>query len=87
MRSKEVYTTTRSAKATQQKDSGAKTRLGIRDQVKLVRHRGVSQGFIYIGGSEPRSEYKCETVNEAKYSTGSRKHDGGKTYESYGSVI
>ena len=61
MRSKEVHTTTGSVKAIQQEDSGAKTRLSIRDQVKLERHRGVSQGFIYICGSGSESGYEGET--------------------------
>jgi hypothetical protein len=42
-----------------------KTKTQIRSQVKLERHRGVSQEFIYIYGSESESE--CE----AKYSSGS----------------
>jgi hypothetical protein len=44
-----------------------KTKTQIRSQVKLERHRGVSQGFIYMYGSESESEY------EAKYSTVSKK--------------
>jgi hypothetical protein len=64
-----------------------KTRTQIRNQVKLERHREVSQGFIYVSRSESESEYKCETVNEAKYSTGLRKHNRGETYKSYGSLM
>ena len=56
-----------------------KIRTQIRNHVKLKRHKGVSQGFIYIGRSGSESEYEGETVNEAKYSTRSRKHDRGET--------
>ena len=78
MRSKEVHTTTGSTKVIQQEDSGEKTRLGIRDQVKLERHRGGSLlrvYSIYMSRSESESGYEGEMINKAKYSTGSKKHD------------
>ena len=64
-----------------------KTRTRIRSQVKLERHRGVSQGFIYVSESESGSEWKSETVNEAKYSTRSGKHDVSETWELDRSVM
>ena len=38
-----------------------------------------AQGFIYIWGPESGSEYERETVNKAKYSSGSEKCDRGET--------
>jgi hypothetical protein len=35
-----------------------------------------TQEFIYMRMSESRSEYECETLNGAKYSTGSKKKRG-----------
>jgi len=52
---------------------GALNKTQINDQVRLERHRRLLKGFIYRGGLSPKLGTKGETVNEAKYSTGSRK--------------
>ena len=52
---------------------GALNKTRINDQVRLERHRRLLKG-LYIGeGLSLKLGTKGETVNEAKYSTGSRK--------------
>jgi hypothetical protein len=54
-----------------QGDSGALNKTWIRDQVRLERHRHHLKG-LYIGeGLSLKLGMKGETVNKAKYSTGS----------------
>jgi len=50
-----------------------RTRLGIRDQVRLERHRHLLKGLYTGEGLSLKLGTKGETVNEAKYSMGSRK--------------
>jgi hypothetical protein len=45
----------------------------IRDQVRLERHMRLLKGLYIGGGLSLKLGMKGETVNEAKYSTGSRK--------------
>ncbi len=47
----------------QQEETRGSTMTWIRDQVRLKRHREVSQGFIYVLGS------RSDTESESKYST------------------
>jgi hypothetical protein len=55
----------------------------IMDQVRLERHRRLLKGLYTGEGLSLKLGTKGETVNEAKYSTGSRKEawasDKGKT--------
>jgi hypothetical protein len=50
---------------------GQMTRIG--DQVRLERHRCLLKGLYTGKGLDLKLGTKGETVNEAKYSTGSRK--------------
>jgi len=60
-------------KGNTQGDSGALNKTWIMDQVRLERHRCLLKG-LYIGeGLSLKLGMKGEMVNEAKYSTGSRK--------------
>ena len=54
-----------------QEGRGQMTR--IRDQVRLERHRRLLKGLYTGEGLSLKLGAKGETVNEAKYSTGSRK--------------
>ena len=45
----------------------------IRDQVRLERHRRLLKGLYTGKGLSLKLGTKGETVNEAKYSTGSKK--------------
>jgi hypothetical protein len=45
----------------------------IRDQVRLERHRRLLKGLYTGKGLSLKLGMKGETVNKAKYSTGSRK--------------
>jgi hypothetical protein len=60
-------------KGNTQGDSGALNKTRIMDQVRLERHRRLLKGFIYREGLSLKLGTKGETVNKAKYSTGSRK--------------
>ena len=57
----------------QRQDSVLEIKSSLRDTRKSLK------GFIYMDRSESESEYKGETVNEAKYSTGLRKRDECET--------
>jgi hypothetical protein len=46
----------------------------IRDQVRLKRHKCLLKGLYTRGGLSLELGTKGETVNKAKYSTGSKKH-------------
>ena len=52
---------------------GALNKTRIRDQVRLERHMHLLKGLYTRGGLSLKLGVKGETVNEAKYSTGSRK--------------
>jgi len=52
---------------------GALNKTRINDQVRLERHRRLLKGLYTGGGLSLKLGTKGETVNEAKYSTGSRK--------------
>jgi hypothetical protein len=45
----------------------------IRDQVRLERHKRLLKGLYTGGGLSLKLSTKGKTVNEAKYSIGSRK--------------
>ena len=51
---------------------GALNKTRIRDQVRLERHRRHLKGLYTGKGLSLKLSTKGETVNEAKYSTGSR---------------
>ena len=55
------------------RDSGALNKTRIMDQVRLERHRRLLKGLYTREGLSLKLGMKGETVNEAKYSTGSRK--------------
>jgi hypothetical protein len=52
---------------------GALNKTRINDQVRLERHMRLLKGLYTEGGLSLKLSTKGETVNEAKYSTGSRK--------------
>jgi hypothetical protein len=52
---------------------GALNKTRIKDQVRLERHRRLLKGLYTGKGLSLKLGMKGETVNEAKYSTGSRK--------------
>jgi len=52
---------------------GALNKTRINDQVRLERHRRLLKGLYTGKGLSPKLGTKGETVNRAKYSTGSRK--------------
>jgi hypothetical protein len=56
-----------------QGDSGALNKTWIKDQVRLERHRHLLKGLYTGKGLSLKLGTKGETVNEAKYSMGSRK--------------
>ena len=60
-------------KGNTQGDSEALNNTWIMDQVRLERHRRLLKGLYTGGGLSLKLGTKGETVNEAKYSTGSRK--------------
>ena len=56
-----------------QGDGGALNKTRIKDQVRLERHMRLLKGLYTRGGLSLKLGTKGEMVNEAKYSTGSRK--------------
>jgi hypothetical protein len=52
---------------------GALNKTWIMDQVRLERHMHLLKGLYTGGGLSLKLSTKGETVNEAKYSMGSRK--------------
>jgi len=52
---------------------GALNKTRIKDQVRLKRHRRLLKGLYTGRGLSLKLGTKDETVNKAKYSTGSRK--------------
>ena len=52
---------------------GALNKTRINDQVRLERHRRLLKGLYTGKGQSLKLGTKGETVNEAKYSTGSKK--------------
>jgi hypothetical protein len=60
-------------KGNTQGDSGALNKTRIMDQVRLKRHMRLLKGLYTRGGLSLKLGTKGETVNKAKYSTGSRK--------------
>jgi len=59
-------------KGNTQGDSGALNKTQIMDQVRLERHRRLLKGLYTGEGLSLKLGLKGETVNEAKYSTGSK---------------
>jgi len=59
-------------KGTHKGDSGALNKTRIMDQVRLERHRCLLKGLYTGEGLSLKLGLKGETVNEAKYSTGSK---------------